>query len=133
MSWDVLVHASELTPPPVREMPDHWKFSTLGMAADVRAKLTAAFPEVDWTDPRWGIVQTQDYTYEFDVGENDPIDHVMVHVRGIGDAVSPLLRLSRQFNWHLLDCSAGEWIHHMNDDQAGWVGCQALRKRILGH
>jgi hypothetical protein len=131
MSWDVSVYAATVPPPPVADMPDDWKGEVLGTASEVRAKILACLPEVDWSDPMWGIYEGDGFSFEFNVGRQDPSDGFMVHVRGGGGAASALRQLAGRWGWYLLDCSQGEWLHHCSDAEAGWQGFQAYRDRVL--
>ena len=131
MSWDISVFAAHEPPPPVAEMPQDWRPGVLGTAADVRSKISACLPEVDWSDPKWGTYDGDGFSFEFNVGREDPIDGFMIHVRGGGNAVSALLHLSNECNWYLLDASQGEWLHHCKDAEAGWNEFQAYRNRVL--
>jgi hypothetical protein len=91
MSWDLPFCASNEPPPPVAEMPGDWKGQPLGSLKDVRAKISSALPNVNWSDPSWGIFEGVGYSYEFNIGKSDPCDSFVVHVRGTGDAVGSLV------------------------------------------
>lgn len=132
MSWDVLLHAAHEPPPPVAEMPDDWQGDLLGTLEEVRAKIDASISGVDWSDPSWGIYNGDGYSFEFNIGDEEPCDSVMVHVRGGGEALSPLLSLGSRWGWYLLDTSQGEWLHHCESPDAGWQGFQEYRNRVLG-
>lgn len=131
MSWDVSVFASDSPPPPVEEMPADWKGAVLGSAAAVREAISSALPDVDWADPTWGRFTGNGFSFEFNMGRDDPTDGFMIHVRGGGDAVTSLVRLAQQCGWYLLDTSAGEWMHHADDPSAGWEGFQAFRDSVI--
>jgi hypothetical protein len=106
----------------------------LGTGDQVRGKISACLPGVNWSDPIWGIYDGDGFSYEFNlnIGRNEPCDGFMVHVRGSGDAVSLLLRLSERCGWYLLDTSQGEWLHHCSDTEEGWHRFQVYRDRMLG-
>lgn len=131
MSWDVLLLTAHEPPPPGADMPDSWRGEPLGSQAEVRAKITDCIAGVDWSDPAWGVFHGDGYSYEFNTGTDEPCDSVMVHVRGGGSAVAPLLELGRRCDWYLLDTSQGEWMHHCNSAEAGWEGFQAFRDRAI--
>jgi hypothetical protein len=131
MSWDVSVVASKSPPPPVGQMADDWKGELLGSADEVRAKISTCLPAVDWSDVMWGILDGDGFTFEFNVGNEDPSDGFMIHVHGGGDAITPLLKLAKHWGWYLLDCTQGEWLHHCDIADAGWQGFQAYRDRVI--
>lgn len=131
MSWDVSFFAAEAPPPPVTEMPDDWRGESLGTLEEVRGKISGSAPEVNWSDPSWGTLYGEGFSLEFNIGRNDPCYGFMVHVRGAGDAVRPLLAIGEKWCWYLLDTSQGEWLHHLSDVEAGWVGFQEYRDRVI--
>jgi hypothetical protein len=131
MSWDLSVFASADVPPPVEEMPRDWRGQVLGTPDQVRAALSLSFPGVDWASPNWGHFEGPGFSLEFNIGDDDPNDGFMIHVRGGGDPVTPMLRLAEASGWFILDCSSGEWLHHAEEPDAGWLGFQAYRDRVL--
>lgn len=131
MSWDISVVASSSLPPPVEQMPRDWRGEFLGSQANIRERISTVLPEVDWSDPTWGIFDGEGFSFEFNMGKKDPSDGFMIHVRGGGPAVTKLLELGASTGWFLLDCSQSEWLHHCKDPNAGWVGFQAYRDRVL--
>ncbi len=132
MSWDVWVFAAKAPPPSVAEKADYWRGDILGALDQVRRKISACLPGVNWSDPAWGIYKGDGFSFEFNIGSKEPSDGFMIHVRGGGDAVAPLVQLAEGCNWYLFDCSQGEWLHHCSQREAGWNGFQAYRDRVLG-
>jgi hypothetical protein len=114
------------SPPPIDQLQES-DVSPLGAAANVRQRISELLPGVDWSDPTWGIYDDDHFSIEFNVGEKDPIDDMMLHVRGGGDAISAILKFVRPQAWSALDTSAGEFLDLVNPSQAGWEGFQAFR------
>lgn len=131
MSWDVSVFGAKESPPPVAEMSNNWRREVLGTGDEVRAKISACFPGVDWTNPTWGSYMGSGSTHEFGIGRDEPNDGSMVHFRRGGEAVTHLMKMAQQCGWYLLDCSQGEWLHHCAETKAGWQGFQAYRDRVI--
>lgn len=128
MSHDVIIHASSRVPPPVAEMPNDWSWDPLGAADDVRRRISEALPNVDWSDPAWGTLDEP--CFEFNLGDEDPVVSCMVHIRGGADPMSRLFELAQSADWFILDCSAGEWLHHSEDTNAGWEQFQSYRAHV---
>jgi hypothetical protein len=133
MSWDVSIWAAPEPPPPVAELTDQWRWTPLGLRSEVRQQISRVLPGVDWTDPHWGVYRGHGFTFEFSISARkpEPLESIMVHVRGGGDAVPLLLRLAAENDWYLLDCSAGEWLHHLPAPDEGWQEWQAFRDRTI--
>jgi len=113
-------------------MPDDWCGDVMGTLVDVRQKISACLSPVDWSDPYWGVHEGNGFTFEFNIGCDDPCRDIMVHVRGGGDAASSLVMLSERWGWYMLDTSQGEWLHHCDDLNAGWARFQAYRDHAIG-
>jgi len=131
MSWDVSVFAAKSPPPPVGQMPKDWKGEILGTADLVRSNISTCLPTVDWSDLTWGTYVGDGFSFEFSTGREDPCDGFMIHIRGGGNAMTPLLKLADRWGWYLFDCSSGEWIHHCSEAGAGWEGFQRYRDRVI--
>ncbi len=129
MSWTVSVLGGK-EPPPLDHLPDDWRPEPLGSGEEVRRRISAHLPGVDWSDPAWGLYGGDGFTFEFNVGREEPVESFAVHVRGGGDAVADLLRFAVPNGWHLIDWSTGEYIDPRSPSEAGWVGWQAYRDKI---
>ena len=134
MSWDVMIFNFEGEPPPdFTELSEDFEFPPLGPSADVREAISQSLPGgVDWSDPYWGLFAKDGFSFEFNTGKKDPIESIMVHVRGGGDPVAALLAIAVPNNWILVDCSTGELIDPDDPSNAAWQDFQAFRDRALG-
>ena len=58
MSWDVVIFNSKGDPPPPPEsMDEEFLSPPFGCARDVRKIISLHLPEVDWSDPAWGVLE----------------------------------------------------------------------------
>ena len=131
MSWDVMVMDFGGDPPSMDELDAADSARAMGTPHDVRLKIDAHLDGVDWSDPTWGIYRGDGFTFEFNMGDEDPKEGFMVHVRGGGDAVTTLLQFAAPNAWSLLDCSTGDFIDPDNPSREGWEGFQAFRDKAL--
>ena len=132
MSWDVVVFNFHGNPPAdLSALPNDYVLDPLGLAAAVRHAISQTFPQVDWSDPVWGMYLGDGFTFEFNTGKEDPIMTIMIHVRGGGDAVAALLQLAVPNQWTLFDCSTSEFIDLTEPSQVGWEGFQAYRDTVI--
>jgi hypothetical protein len=132
MSWDVMVfNLAEGAPKNLGEWPTDYQPPPLGPASEVRAAISNALPGVEWSTPHWGRYGGDGFTFEFNTGDGETIDCIMVHVRGGGDSISALLQFSVPNGWTLLDCSTSEFIDPKKPSQDGWEGFQAYRDKIV--
>jgi hypothetical protein len=82
MSWDIIV----MNLPPglksVKDLPRDFVPAPLGKRSDIIAKISAIFPESDFSDPTWGILRVPGCAIEFSMGEDETVDSFAMHVRG---------------------------------------------------
>ncbi len=129
MSWTVSVLGGTERPP-FPDTPPGWEPPVLGSSDEVRRRISAHLPGVDWSDPAWGLYAGDGFTFEFSLRPEEPVTNVAVHVRGSGDAVTDLLRFAVPNGWHLLDWSTGELIDPQTPSDEGWRRWQAYRDQI---
>lgn len=131
MSWDVMIFKLRGETPPSLDQLDESDLAPLGPAAEVRGGISALLLGVDWSDPTWGQYLSDGYSIEFNVGNDDPIAHMMLHVRGGGDATAAIVSFARPLGWAALDCSTSEFLDLDNPSQEGWEAFQAFRDRAI--
>ena len=132
MSWDVMVCNYNGSPPrDLENMPDEHKPEPLGQATTVRMSISQSLPGVDWSDPTWGIYDGDEFSIEFNTGDEDPIHSIMLHVRGGGDAIAAMLQFANPNKWSLLELSTGELLDPENPSQKGWEDFQASRDKMI--
>lgn len=131
MSWDVMVlNFSGKPPEDLEELPEDQNADPLGSAEEVRDLISHALPGVDWSDPTWGIYTGDEFSFEFNTGKEDPIESLMVHVRGNGHPIPSLLKFANPNKWSLIDCSTSQLINPDNPSDEGWQGFQAVRDKV---
>ncbi|SCD89129.1 MULTISPECIES: hypothetical protein [unclassified Streptomyces] len=91
MSGDVLVLRLPEGCASVEDLPEGSPELPLGPRADVLAALAGAVPEADLSDPAWGELEGPGWSMELNIGDTEPVDAVMLHVRGGGDDVLPVV------------------------------------------
>jgi hypothetical protein len=82
LSWDIIVID---LPPGIKslaEMPKKFRPRPLGRRSDIIAKISAIFPDSDFSDPSWGILRVAGCSIEFSMGSSEEIDNFAMHVRG---------------------------------------------------
>ena len=126
MSWMVVAVGGEW---PMRRDPAY-RPPSLGSCDEVRDRISAHLPGIDWTEPNWGKYAGEGFTFEFGVGPEEPVDCVAVYVRGGGGVIADLLRFSVPNGWHLIDGSDGERIDPTSPSADNWHRWMAYRDKI---
>ena len=130
MSWDVYIMRADAKS--VSDLPEDYRPEPLGDAAQLRDKLAAFFDgALVWSDPAWGHLDGQHFSYEFNFTKSGVVGGFMLHVRGGGDAVSPIVAMCKHFSWQAVDTSEGEFINLGDPSTDGWDGFQAFRDRVV--
>ena len=130
MSWDVMVFNLPTRPRSVSEMKED-DLLPLGDGESARAAISKVLTGVDWSDSTWGVYVGGGFSIEFNVGKTDPVRDIMLHVRGGGDAIGDIMKFIVPNNWTALDCSTGDFLDPIAPSDAGWVGFQNYRDRLL--
>ena len=131
MSWDVLLLRLPDDVTSMHELPGDYSPEPLGRQRDVLAAVTQAVPEVDLSDPTWGDLSGPSWSVELNIGSKDPVDSIMLHIRGSGDDVLiPVFRLAEALRCRVFDLAEGDLINP--GQTSGWHAFQQFRDRVIG-
>lgn len=128
MSWDLMVfNFGGKTPPPMEQFEE----SAMLPLEKPRERISSLLDGVDWSDPAWGIYRGDGYKIGFNIGNDELITNIMLHVRGGGDAIAAIIHFAKPLGWSVLDCSTGDYLDLENPSQSGWEGFQAFRDKVM--
>lgn len=133
MSWDVLLMRFPNDAVSVADLPDDHEVSPIGPVSEVLGRIRSAFPGADLSDPAWGLLRDErsGWSMELNMGTKDPVESIMLHIRGGGDVVPTALSLAHLLDCRAVDCSDGEFL---SDEGGGesWEEFQAYRDQVIG-
>ncbi|MCM2412703.1 hypothetical protein [Streptomyces sp. RKAG290] len=130
MSWDILLLPLPADLTSIDDLPADHEPPPIGSRSSVHEALRSTVGEVDLTDPAWGELLGPTWVIELGVGEHDPVESVMLHVRGGEDDVLPVIfHISRALDCRAFDCSTGELL--TDDAPASWNAFQVFRDRAI--
>ena len=129
MSWDAILLRLPQDVTTVAELGDG-EPDPLGSTDEVRNLLCTVLPDLDLSDPAWGILESSDYSIEFSIGKEEPCTSIMLHVRGLDSAIEPIRAVCAQSKWQALDCSTGELIDFDSDPAQGLRAWRAYRNKV---
>lgn len=132
MSWDVSIMKFSKLYAAVEDIPNDETPLSLGKQEHVHAAVTRHFPGTDWSDAEWGIFDSPFGSIEFNLGKDDPITGMMLHVRASNEIIGAIVALCLEEEWNALDCSTGELLESAEDPTAGLEGWRAYRDRVIG-
>jgi hypothetical protein len=131
VSWDILIQDLPRDVSSVAAIPDDVRPEPLGSRAGLIAKICEWVPSADFTDPSWGDLVTSDFVIEFNMGDEEICDSIMLHVRGGGSAADFVAGLLGHLGLPAIDCSAGEFFSP-STAAASFQAWQEFRDRALG-
>ncbi|MBL0804033.1 hypothetical protein AAG656_26760 [Streptomyces albidoflavus] len=131
MSWDVLLVRLPGEVTSVSRMAHDYVPAPLGSRHDVLATVARVLPEADLSDPAWGVLSGPTWSIELSIGADDPVESVMLHLRGAGDDVlTPVFELAGELGCKVFDCSAGDLI--TPGGVSGGHGSRRFRDQVVG-
>jgi hypothetical protein len=130
MSWDViLMHV----PPDIEsaeDLPEGFT-SILGPRTAVLSILTSLDLGIDLTDPTWGDLDGDGFSIEFNIGKGDPVETIMLHVRGGGGAIAVIQRICEGTSWRALDSTTDTFINFAENPAAGLEQWRVFKDRVV--
>ncbi len=131
MSWDVLFQDLPAGIRSLDEIPDDFRPRPLWSRDALLSQLRAAVPAINLDDPAWGVLDGDGFSIEFNIGDGDPVDSMMLHVRGAG-AFEVVREVARVLGQPAIDCSAGGLIDFAAPEaSAGFEAWRAYRDRVV--
>ena len=114
---------------PLEEVDDE-DYLPLGKRKDVVTAIEATFPGIEREGPSDLLYRDGDLSIGFGLEGRDPVDSVMLEVRGEGDPITPLLELATRRGWVVLDASTSEFLDPDNPAPEGYEGYRKLAKGV---
>ena len=130
MSWDISIMKFSRPYDDVSKI--HESPQPLGPRQDVHRAVLDLFPGTDWSDPAWGIWRCEIGSIQFNLGDNELADGMMLHVRAGSEVVPGIVALCLSNGWQGFDCSSGEFIERTDHPEEGHIAWTAYRNRVIG-
>lgn len=73
MSWDIFVRDIPAGVQSCAGIPDDFRSKPLGRRADLIAKLVDTCPIAHFSDPGWGIIETDEFAIEVNIPSAEPL------------------------------------------------------------
>ncbi|WP_411347600.1 hypothetical protein [Paenibacillus sp. WLX2291] len=129
MSWDVMIlHITgEITD--IEEITED-QVIPLGSKHTVIDRLRSLFPDGDFRDSAWGTLEREHYFIEFNIGSEEEIDSIMLHIRGDDDAIEVLRIINEETGWTLIDDGEGI-IDFADHPEKGFQKWQQYRDQVM--
>ena len=132
MSWDVSVQRFGKEYESIADIPDTERCVALGSSVEIRTAISRYFPGVDWSDATWGVFSSDDGSIEFNMGNDEPNNGFMMHVRASTNVVPAIVAMCRSERWQALDCTACVFLERSPEPNSGLEDWTTYRNRVLG-
>lgn len=132
MSWDVSVQRFRKEYQSLEDVPNDEECMPLGSGAEVRAAIGRHFPAVDWTDPAWGVFDSDFGSVEFSMGNAEPTCFIMMHIRATEEVIPLIVAMCHAERWQALDPNEGTFLEKSADPAAGLGAWSAYRTQVVG-
>lgn len=107
MSYDVFVMKFAEVYSDPSAIPETAKPQVLGTASDIRAAIDDVFSGVNWADPAWGDWESDLGSIEFNIGADDPVGDMALHIRAEDAVMAAVVALCRNNGWQAMDGEDG--------------------------
>jgi hypothetical protein len=115
------------------DLPADFDPGVIGPLPAVLAELRDRLPGVGLSDPTWGALEGETWAIELNIGRDDPVTSIMLHVRGDGDGAIPaIMEIAGILGCRALDMASDTFLSEGDTDAAGWRAFQEYRDRVLG-
>ena len=132
MSWDVLLIKAppEITSLSIKQLPDDFTLK-LDSRPNVISLLNEIVPEIQHLDIKWARIRTDDFSIEMNIGSNDPIEAVMLHVYGKENSIQVIKRICQYTGWRAYDTSTDSFLDFDEKTLDSFSRWKSYKERII--
>ena len=130
MSWDLSILKFSRQCESVDQIPEDETPLNLGPRTSVHKSVSKIFTGTNWTDPAWGVWDSENGSVEFNLGDDDPSQSLMLHVRANAEIIPMIVSLCADNGWHAVDCSSGNFIEKSMSPESGLNRWAAYRDQV---
>src|SRR5690606_1075471 len=109
MSWDILLLKSKIDTDDMDAQPE-----SMGDREELIEEFKKLSTEIDFSDKTWGIYFDGQTSIEINIGSDEKVNSIMLHIRGGGNPFIFIATTCEHFKWYALDCSTGQYIDFSN-------------------
>lgn len=131
MSWDVSLYKFSRIYESLDQIPEDEQAHSLGSLRAVQDAVSSVFPATDWSDPIWGIFDSEFGLIEFNVGKDAPVTSLALHVRASESIVPGILQLCALLSCQAIDLTDSFFLDQSEHPEQGLNQWQAYRDHAL--
>ena len=132
MSYDFCVQDLPEGASSVDEIPADFAPSPLGPRQSIVEGILDVLPMADFSEPTWGRFDTDGWSIEINIGEQDPCRSFMLHVRGGLEAIGAVAAILERLGFRALDASEGGIFSADQASEDSFGKWREYRKQVVG-
>ncbi len=129
MSWDVYI-ADFPDCSSIADIPDDFKPDAIGRRDEVIRKILEVVPQADFSDPSWGILDTEEFSIEFSVGKDEVVESFACHIQGVDGGGVCVAAIVRHLGLRAFDTTTGDFLN-LDNPELGFRKWKAYRNRCV--
>jgi hypothetical protein len=131
MSWDIYIMNFPAKAQRVADIPEDFRPTPLGRRADLITQIREVAPTTDFSNPEWGVFEGDGFSIEFQMGEKETCQSIMLLVRGGGSPIPAVGALLDRLAVRGIDCQTSEFFD-IEAARASFGSWQRYRDQIVG-
>lgn len=135
MSWDIFVQDLPPGIASIEDIPDDFEPAPIGLRSEVIKKISALYPECDFTDPSWGVLDLPGCSIEFNLDDTEQLmDSFAMHVRGDEHAANVVAHILRELGMRAIDVSSDSGLFEQDPvlRSESFRRWQSYRAQVVG-
>lgn len=113
MSWDIFVQDYPKDATTIADVPGDFKPMPIGTRTDLIRQIKEAISDADFSDPSWGIIRRDDFSIEVNMGSDEQVLDIALHVRGSNAAASMVAIILHHLGLRAYDSGTGDFFDPM--------------------
>ncbi len=132
MSWDIFIMDYPREIETANDIPDDFDPPFIGHRSDLIAKIGKALPDADFTNPDWGLLERPGWSIEFNMGDEEKLKSIVLHVRGGSGAVEVIAQILDLLNLRGIETGNGDFFTAGKEAQEGFDKWRRYRDQVVG-
>lgn len=130
MSFDIHIQDLPKNATSIGDIDEDFESKPLGSKTDIIEKIMEVLPIVDFSDTTWGILTEKDFSIEFNIGNKDICEGLMLHVRGGVQALEIVDKLLKRLKLRGIDIQTGDFFDIENSSKS-FSEWQKFRDKVV--
>lgn len=107
VSWDILVLNLPLGAKTPDDIADGFEPGSIGRCSDIVAKIKEVVPTADFSDPSWGLIETDQFSLDVSIDADGECEGFAIHIRDGDMAPGVVAAILERLNLRAIDTRSG--------------------------